>query len=64
MVDLILLDATRNTVTYTVMNKETKDILGFSVVYAKTVSNRSHMKKQGLIDSLESIEKDSLFVKH
>ena len=45
------------------MDKETKNILDLSVAHVGTVPNSSHMKKQGLIDSLESIEKNGLVVK-
>ena len=45
------------------MEKDTKNILDFSVTHVGTVPNSSHMEKQGLIDSLESIEKNGLVVK-
>ena len=45
------------------MDKEIKNILDFSVVHVGTIPNSSHMEKQGLTDSLESIEKNGLVVK-
>ena len=49
--------------TYTVMDKETKSVSDFSVVHVGTLPNSYHMEKQGLIDCLESIEKNGLVVK-
>ena len=45
------------------IDKETKNNLDYSVVHVGTVPNSSHMEKQGLIDSLESIEKNGMVIK-